>query len=273
MELLRLNPTVYSVRRYERIPRKEECASYNARLIYVVSGDVVVTAGGESLGHIGGGSLVYIPAGIGYKLRGQYFELIAASLDPLGAGGTVGTVIPSELDASLIPETVAPFDKVIKLSGMEGEREELSRMCDVFTAEEGAYLAELSARMKLVLLRVAEANDPNALPSRMSVALGEYIRDNISDEISNTEVAATFGYHPFYISNVLKAAKGQTLRQYIISYRLKLAKAMLVSSGRSAAEIAEECGFTDASYFTKTFRQSFGETPKEYRNRFKDDFI
>ena len=39
------------------------------------------------------------------------------------------------------------------------------------------------------------------------------------------------------------------------------------------AEIAEATGFTDASYFAKTFRSTFGMTPKEYRNKFKDEFI
>ena len=274
MDLSLLNPAVHSVLTYERITRKEESASYNARLFYVVSGDVVITADGKSLGHIGGGGLVYIPAGVSYKLRGQYFMMVAASFDLLPGAAKVGSEIPAELDRSLLPcEELSPFDKVIKLSEMESEREELERMCALFTAADGEYRAELSARMKLVLLRVAEAANPDALPSRMSTALGEYIRENISEEISNTEVAATFGYHPFYISNVLKAAKGQTLRQYIISYRLALARAMLRTSAKSVAEIAEECGFTDASYFTKTHRQVFGETPKDYRNRFKDEFI
>ena len=107
----------------------------------------------------------------------------------------------------------------------------------------------------------------------MTETLDEYIREHAGDEISNTEIAAMFGYHPFYVSNVLKAAKGQTLRQYIICYRLKLAASMLAYSERSISDVADACGFSDASYFTKTFRQSFGETPKEYRNRFKDELI
>jgi AraC-like DNA-binding protein len=274
MDLSLLNPAVHSVLTYEKITRKEESVSYNARLFYVVSGDVVITVEGKSLGHIGGGGLVYIPAGVPYKLRGQYFMMIAAAFDLFAGGERVGSSAPSEFDNDALPaRDTAPFDKVIKLSEMESERDELLRMCATFIAGDGEYRAELSARMKLILLRVAEAANPAALPSRMSTALGEYIRENISDEISNTEVAATFGYHPFYISNVLKAAKGQTLRQYIISYRLALARAMLRTTAKSVAEIAEECGFTDASYFTKTHRQVFGETPKDYRNRFKDEFI
>jgi AraC-like DNA-binding protein len=72
---------------------------------------------------------------------------------------------------------------------------------------------------------------------------------------------------------MLKERRGITLRQYIISYRLKMAKKLLETTNRSAGEIAEECGFTDASYFAKTFKAAFGITPKEYRNSFKEEFI
>jgi AraC-like DNA-binding protein len=54
---------------------------------------------------------------------------------------------------------------------------------------------------------------------------------------------------------------------------LKVAKKLLETTDRSAGEIAEECGFTDASYFAKTFKAAFGITPKEYRNSFKEEFI
>ena len=270
----RLNPGVRYVRMYENINRKEECVAYDCRLIYVVSGDLTATVGGEKLGHLGAGTMLYIPAGVSYKLRAQYLQMAVAAFDLFSDTEPRPAVEIADFDSSLLPlGDLAPFDKVCLIKDMSAEREELERMCSIYVCAEGHYLAELSARLKLLLLRVAEASDENALPSRMTVALGEYIRDNIGDEISNTEVAATFGYHPFYISNVLKSAKGQTLRQYIISYRLKLAKSMLECTGKSVAEIADECGFTDASYFTKTFRQTFGETPKDYRNRFKDDFV
>ena len=72
---------------------------------------------------------------------------------------------------------------------------------------------------------------------------------------------------------MLKEKKGITLRQYIISYRLKRSMKMLELTKKSVAEIAEECGFTDSSYFTKTFKANFNMTPKEYRNKFKEEFI
>ena len=38
-------------------------------------------------------------------------------------------------------------------------------------------------------------------------------------------------------------------------------------------EIAEAAGFTDASYFAKSFKATFGMTPKEYRAQYSEDFI
>ena len=147
------------------------------------------------------------------------------------------------------------------------------KICNLFISGEGGYYAEASAIAKRILLRVAEFCDEGALPAAMIENLDGYIRENVGDEISNTELGAIFGYHPFYISRMLKSRKGITLHQYVSAYRLKHATSALVCTDKTVAEIAEECGFTDASYFTKIFKTQFGKTPKEYRNEFKEDFI
>ena len=279
MDLNFLNPVVRDASIYERMTRREECLGYDCRLIYVISGDVTANVGGERLGHLGAGHLLYIPADTPYKLKGQYIRMAVISFDPTADNPLPEERLPSvkseDFNRELLHSTegLSPFDKVIHLTDMEAEREGLIRMCNIFTSCEGSYRAEISAHLKLLLLRIAEASDENALPARMVEALDEYIRNNITDEISNTEVGAIFGYHPFYVSRVLKDKKGQTLRQYIIAHRLKLAKRLLETTDRPVAEVAEECGFSDASYFTKTFRQAFGMTPKDYRNQFKEEFI
>ena len=103
--------------------------------------------------------------------------------------------------------------------------------------------------------------------------LDNYIRENVSDEISNTEIGAIFGYHPFYVSTVIKEKRGVTLHQYVVAYRMRLAKNMLECTDKTIAEIAEETGFTDASYFTKSFKAAFGKAPKEWRSETKEDLI
>ena len=279
MDLTYLNPVVRTVSLYERLNRTEECIGYDSRVMYIISGDVTAVVDGVKLGHLSPGHLLYIPAGTPYKLKGQYLKMVVVTFDPTAdnpePSERIKPSVVSEFDQSRLHSVshLVPFDRYIHIEDMESERDTFIRMANIFTSAEGLYRAQCSAIFKQILLKMIETVDENALPSRMVEALDNYIRENASDDISNTEIGAIFGYHPFYVSKVLKDRKGTTLRQYIIAYRLKLAKRLLDESAKSINEIAEECGFNDPSYFTKTFRNIFGMTPKEYRNLTKDDFV
>ena len=279
MDTSRLNPVIRSVSLYEKINRTDECVGYDCRFIYIISGELTAVVGGERLGHLAPGNLLYIPAGETYKLKSKYLRAVVITFDPMDTN--------PDPEGRLSPVAVADYDEEkchkdgvdgllgrhILLPDMEAERDGFIRMANIFTSAEGHYKAQLSAMFKLMLLKVIETADENALPARMVEELDNYIRENVSDEISNTEIGAIFGYHPFYVSKVLKEKKGLTLRQYIINYRLKASKRLLELTDKSIADIASECGFTDASYFAKTFKSYFGETPKDYRNKFKAEFI
>lgn len=276
MSFSKLNPQVYAAAMKEVIYRNEERIAYDARLFYMVSGEISITIYGKK-SNLSGGNLIYIPAGTSYKLKGQHFLMAAISFDLTAdyEGEDVRLpVTPDAYDKAFChASNIPPFDKVIRLDDADEEREFISEMCEIAISSEGEWRAELSAMLKLVLLRIAAKTDERALPSRMIRNLDLYIRENRKDDISNTEIGAIFGYHPFYVSNKLKESKGITLRQYIINYRLKLARTMLENTPKSIAEIADEAGFTDASYFTKSFKSVLGMTPKEYRSKLKDKFI
>ena len=279
MNLTYLNPVIRTVSQYERINRSDECIAYDSRLFYMVSGDVTAVVGGVKLGHLSPGHLLYVPAGTPYKLKGQYLRLVTIAFDPTADNPSpedkIKPVAVSEFDETLVHSVsdLSPLDKMIHVEDMESERDTFLKLVSLFTSAEGAYRAQASAILKQLLLKIIETVDENALPARMVEALDNYLRENAGDDISNTEIGAIFGYHPFYISKVLKDRKGTTLRQYIIAYRLKLAKKLLEESSKSVNEIAEDCGFNDPSYFTKTFKSAFGMTPKDYRNLTKEDFI
>lgn len=278
MDFTRLNPVVRDCGIFERLDGGKERIAYDARLIYIISGGMTVALGNEKF-KLSPSSLLYIPAGVCYKMRAQYARATIVAFDltsemPLPSE-RIGAATPEAFDKSLCHYTAdaAPFDKPIFVEALESARDALLRASDLFVSAEGYYLAEASAIMKSLLLRVAETADENALPSRLVESLGEYIRENAKDDISNTEIGAVFGYHPFYISKLLKEKRGVTMRQYIISRRMKIAMSMLRLTGKSIAEIAEECGFSDASYFTKSFKSIFNMTPKEYRAQAEEQLI
>ncbi len=279
MDSARLNPIIRSAAIHECINRTDECVAYDSRVIYVITGDIMATVGGDKVGHLTPGNLLYIPAGVAYKLKSKYFKAAVITFDFTDVNPQpeerMSPVATADFERALCHNTdiEPPFDKYFKIDDAEGDKELFERMCNIFTSAEGCYKARVSAMLKLEILKMLETVDEGALPARMVEELDAYIRENSGDEISNTEIGAIFGYHPFYVSRILKERKGMTLRQYIIAYRIKAAKKLLQFSGKTVNEIAEELGFTDASYFTKVFKGEVGETPKEYRNRFKEDFI
>lgn len=65
----------------------------------------------------------------------------------------------------------------------------------------------------------------------------------------------------------LKSATGELPKTYLSQIRMERACSMLINSDVSLVEIAEQCGFTDASNFTRSFRKDFGMTPSSYRQK------
>ena len=259
MNLDRIDPKIYSAAIYDRCAKrkKREQASFeSARLLYVLSGELSYAVENEKSKSLTTGSLLYLPAGVACAIKGQYLRaaLIAFDSDRNGA-------------------VSVPFNKVIQIDEFESIADDVVRICDLALCSDGYATAKAETLLKLLLVKIAEASDESALPLRMTETLDDYIREHASEEISNTEVGAIFGYHPFYVSTVMKEKRGVTLHQYVLAYRMRLAKNLLECTDKTIAEIAEETGFTDASYFTKSFKAAFGKTPKEWRNEINEDLI
>ena len=277
MKLGEFNPTIYSAAIHDHNGKsiaRGERVSYAPKLIYVLSGEIGASVGEKKLGTLGTGTLLYIPAGARYSISGGYLRVAVISFGLSGEEFNLpSSASADEFNPKLSQKCPATFDMPIHIDELESVCEDVVKICELFITDERYSIAKAEAILKLLLIRIAEASDENALPIRMIDALDEYIRDHAGEEITNTEIGAIFGYHPFYVSTVIKEKRGMTLRQYIIAYRLRLAKNLLRYTTKTVAEIAEEAGFTDASYFTKTFRATFGETPKEWRAKFKEDYI
>jgi len=274
MNLDRLNPAVRSAFIYEKTGRSNEQVAADAKIIYVLSGDLSAVVDGEKFSHITSGSLLYVPTGKVYKISAQYLKAAVLTFELFDCKANCPASVCSENSSpDLLHGVGAPFDRPIYLKEFESVMDDVIAMCDIFTEDGYAAASRVSAHLKLLLIRIAEASDERALPIRMIDSLDSYIREHAREEITNTEIGAIFGYHPFYISSVIKESRGMTLRQYVIAYRIRLAKAMLRFTDKTIAEIAEETGFTDASYFTKSFRAAEGKTPKEWRAKFKEELI
>lgn len=255
MDLNALNPEVRAVLLLDKGISQPQSSFPEARAVFVLSGDLAIDCAGE-VTHMRPGAFCYLPPFCSFCAKSKHVRAVVIRFLPI-----YGT------------EPTATEEGALFVEDMAGERETFLRMCDIYNSSASDAPARLSAMLKLLLLGALVTEGENALPAAMAANLDSYIRENMADEISNTELGAVFGYHPFYVSQMLKKKLGITLKQYVIAYRLRTACALLATTEKTTAEIAEQTGFTDASYFTKSFKSSFGKTPKEYRNENKIDTI
>ena len=93
-----------------------------------------------------------------------------------------------------------------------------------------------------------------------------YMHENFSENLTNHSIGSYFGYHPNYISSLIKRLTGMPIHQYIIHIRLTSAANLLENTALSCDEIAQKCGFCDLAHFSKCFKNHFGVNPSKYRN-------
>ncbi|MBD0383185.1 response regulator [Paenibacillus sedimenti] len=72
-----------------------------------------------------------------------------------------------------------------------------------------------------------------------------------------------------YFSSIFKKETKMTFVNYLNHIRMEAAKELLRTTDMKALEIAEKVGYSDANYFSFSFRKNVGVSPKEYRNSSK----
>lgn len=91
-----------------------------------------------------------------------------------------------------------------------------------------------------------------------------YIDRNLTYIQSSAEIAVQFGVTPQYLSTMFKSHIGTSIKIYIRTKRIALAKKLL-NDGYSVTDACYDSGFNDCSYFIKHFKQCIGVTPLQYK--------
>lgn len=95
----------------------------------------------------------------------------------------------------------------------------------------------------------------------------QYMKQHYQEDISLSDIAGALYTAPAYLAKRFKEKKNGTVMQYLETIRMNRAKELLESSGLSVTEIAQEVGYSDPNYFTRTFKKNCAKTPKQYRDK------
>jgi AraC-like DNA-binding protein len=105
--------------------------------------------------------------------------------------------------------------------------------------------------------------DPGAYP-RVARAV-EHLRRNLGEPLRIEELARLAGMSTARFERVIKRIFHVTPVQLVTKARLEAAVQLLTGTGRSIAQVAQECGYSDHSAFCRHFKAAVEMTPSEFR--------
>jgi len=78
--------------------------------------------------------------------------------------------------------------------------------------------------------------------------------------------AKLLGITPTHLSRICRKISGRPALEVLNERRQAEARRLLRETNTKISDIAEQCGFTTAAYFTRAFRLRNGQSPSEFRN-------
>jgi len=98
--------------------------------------------------------------------------------------------------------------------------------------------------------------------------LNNLIEKNIDKSLYTVEeLAKDLNISRVQLYRKVKAILGISVSDYINNIRLEKSKELLLNSNQNISEIAYSLGFSSPNYFSTSFKNKFGVTPKEYKSK------
>lgn len=130
----------------------------------------------------------------------------------------------------------------------------------------------LMGEIWLFLLSVIQEADrsaycPAAKNQDRILTMMAFIQENYVEKLTLEQIADAASISTRECLRCFRESIHQSPMDYLIEYRVQVAKKLLETTNLSITEIALRCGFNSNSYFTKIFHRSCGKTPNAYRRQ------
>ncbi len=124
------------------------------------------------------------------------------------------------------------------------------------------------AQMLPIIAEYIEINDMMS-DNNLSIAqmVKNYVKNNISKKITLADISYSLHCSTVTLTNHFKAEFGITIMEYVNEKRMNLARHFLLSGSYSVREIAEKCGYSDTEYFSKCFKNYYGDSPLIWKRK------
>lgn len=186
-----------------------------------------------------------------------------------------------------IVEQMSPFDFQQKVASLTGLRFVLRMVAE----QSGVHPAVVFSMSVAYAQKIYAARDQNELDvivpamirefsdavqsahnSRYSPAIGNvinYLNLHISQKIDQKQLAVLAECAPNLLRQRFREETGLTIPQYVAQERCCIAADLLWQTNLPIQKVSAHVGYFDNNYFVKVFKNCTGETPTNYRNKFR----
>jgi AraC-like DNA-binding protein len=128
-------------------------------------------------------------------------------------------------------------------------------------AEIGALIRRATDR----LVQDAQAQGSWIACNRHVDGVLAYLGRHFLESLTVRQIARGIGVSVSHLTHVFGEATGTTIKEFTARLKVELAKHMLVNGDATLEQLAEQCGFCDASHLSRVFRRFEGCRPGEFR--------
>lgn len=104
--------------------------------------------------------------------------------------------------------------------------------------------------------------------NELSQTIIRYLEKHFGEDITLDGLAELLGYNKSYLCVAFKKDTHSTIVDFLNMIRIRRAAELIVYSDHSLAQVADICGFTSVSHFTRVFVKYVGITPGQCRRAY-----
>lgn len=244
----------------------------NLEIIVVNSGTVICSAGNDEF-ELHAGDVCFINLKQIHRLCNNYDKKCIHKVLNVGVSLLMqNPIIYDKYIKSMLEDTSFSH---INFDGEGGAAGKISNLIsdieDLQKNTPEGYELKLIALIHLVFYEIylAYIHEPTRVPMDNNAItvqkMIEYIYKHFNEEIILDDIAIFGNISRSQCAKIFKKYTNLSPMVFLNKHRLEVSLNLLRSTTKSVAEIAQNCGFFDQSYFNRLFLREYGCTPLVYR--------
>jgi AraC-like DNA-binding protein len=257
-----------------RWENSEFSLGYDCRIFAILNGEAWLRTRDNTY-RLKKGAVMFFNAAEPYNFRaveGEKFSIIVINLDLTYSRSDVTSFVQPGMSGDFDPTKILErlelpeLEKPIIIpddSGLADKVRELFEEYHSSSPYRDTRLSALATDFIISAVRLSQVGTSHR--AKLIAAAKSYIHENYGEPITNNDIAAALGYHPYYLSRLFNKEVGISLHKYLNEHRLRIALHLLTLSTEPIEKIAESCGFSSPAHFTASFKAKYGKPPSAFR--------